>query len=193
MSGETLAGARDHCEAQLGLDLLDGGQHAVFNTHNALLGLDDGLYLEAIAIDPDRPDPDRARWFDLDRFAGPARLTNWICRTDDMEATLARLPVGVGAPVALSRGDLRWRMAVPETGVLPFDNIFPAIIQWESELTPPRRLPASGARLQGLTVQHPRASDLQELLGLEDSRVIFRQGTPGLAASFETPGGLRIL
>ena len=32
----------------------------------------------------------------------------------------------------LSRGDLRWQMAVPGDGILPFDNMFPALMQWHS-------------------------------------------------------------
>jgi len=41
----------------LGVPFQPGGRHDVFGTHNALLGLADGLYIEAIAIaiDPDAP------------------------------------------------------------------------------------------------------------------------------------------
>ena len=53
-----------------------------FGTHNLLLGLDDGLYLEVISIDPGAPQPAFPRWFDLDRFSGVPRISNWICRTD---------------------------------------------------------------------------------------------------------------
>ncbi|KZZ67236.1 VOC family protein, partial [Sulfitobacter sp. HI0129] len=130
VAGEDLAAARAHAETALDVILQPGGRHDVFGTHNRLLGLADGLYLEAIAADPDAPAPDRARWFDLDRFSGPARLTNWICRCDDLDAALARLPDGFGRPVDLQRGDLRWRMSVPEEGRLPFDNLAPALIQW---------------------------------------------------------------
>ncbi len=78
VSGTTLPEAVAAVEEALGVRMQPGGEHAVFHTHNALLGLADGLYLEAIAINPDAPVPERPRWFDLDRFAGPARLTNWI-------------------------------------------------------------------------------------------------------------------
>ena len=106
VAGETLAEATAHVEAALGVPMQPGGEHAVFHTHNTLMGLADGLYLEAISVNPAAPVPERPRWFDLDRFAGPARLTNWICRCDDLDATLAALPDGFGAPVELQRGDL---------------------------------------------------------------------------------------
>ncbi|MDF1718253.1 MAG: VOC family protein [Antarcticimicrobium sp.] len=195
VSGETLEEATAAVEAALGVPMGLGGQHDVFITHNRLLGLADGLYLEAIAADPTRPAPDRPRWFDLDSFAGPARLTNWICRCDDLDALLAALPVQAGAPVALSRGDLRWRMAVPADGKLPYDNLFPPLIQWQCDLHPAGMLPPSGCRLRRLVVAHPEAVALRDLLAphLADPRVEFEPGAPALSAEFDTPHGARVL
>ncbi len=195
VAGETLAAATAHVEAALGVSMQQGGEHAVFHTHNTLLGLEDGLYLEAIAINPAAATPDRPRWFDLDRFAGPARLTNWICRCDDLDATLAALPEGYGAPVSLQRGDLRWRMAVPASGVLPFENCAPALIEWEGDVHPAARLSPSGARLSTLIVTHPDAEALSAILApfLTDNRVCFETGTPRLDACFEIAGAAREL
>jgi hypothetical protein len=195
VAGKTLAEATAHVEAALGVSLQQGGEHAVFHTHNTLLGLEDGLYLEAIAINPAAPLPERPRWFDLDRFSGQARLTNWICRCDDLDATLAALPEGYGAPVSLQRGDLRWRMAVPVDGVLPFDNCAPALIEWEGDAHPAARLTASGARLAKLTVTHPDADALRRILAphLSDARVNFETGPAGLEVRFEVAGADRVL
>lgn len=195
VAGSTLAEATEACEAALGVKMRAGGRHDVFGTHNTLLGLADGLYLEAIAADPEAPQPERPRWFDLDRFEGRARPTNWICRCDDIAAMLAHLPAGAGEPVALSRGDLRWLMAVPSDGILPFDNCHPALIQWQSPVHPATVLDDSGCRLRRLTVRHPEAGELQDLLKpvFSDRRVMFESGEPGLSAEFETPHGTRIL
>ncbi|MEM8577320.1 MAG: VOC family protein, partial [Pseudomonadota bacterium] len=163
VSGETLAAARAFVEDALGVAMQDGGQHAVFYTHNALMGLEDGLYLEAIAIDPSRPAPERPRWFDLDRFTGAARLTNWICRTEDM-AVLNHCPAGAGTPVDLARGELRWQMAVPADGILPFDNVWPATIRWQTSSHPAVMLAGTGVRLRRLTLTHPDAGALQTAL-----------------------------
>jgi len=195
VAGETLAAATAHVEGALAVPLQKGGEHAIFHTHNTLLGLEDGLYLEAIAINPDAPVATRARWFDLDRFAGPPRLTNWICRCDDLEATLAQLPQGYGAPVDLQRGDLRWRMAVPLDGVLPFDNCAPALIQWIGDSHPAPRLEQQGCTLTGLEVHHPDAKALAGDLApfFNDARISFTVGAPKLVAQIATAAGISVL
>lgn len=192
VAGETLEEASAHLEQALGVRLQAGGKHETFGTHNRLLGLRDGLYLEAIAIDPDAPNPQRTRWFDLDRFEGTPRLTNWICRVPDIEASLTVFPDGVGQPIDLTRGALRWRMAVPPNGRLPFDNLFPALIQWQGDLHPAQMLQDSGCRLRRLIVCHPDALELAKGLGPLD-RVAFDGGPAGLRAEIETPHGLRVL
>lgn len=191
VSGETLAEATLHVEKALGVQMQNGGEHAVFHTHNTLLGLADGLYLESIAANPAAPKPDRPRWFDLDRFKGAPRLTNWICRCQDLDAALAALPDGFGSPVDLARGDLRWRMAVPQSGILPFDNCAPALIEWQTDLHPATRLAPSGLSLLQLEVRHPEASALQNILSplLRDTRVQFKAAPPRLSATFQRSDG----
>ncbi|MEH6646789.1 VOC family protein [Sulfitobacter sp.] len=191
VAGEILAAATNHVEATLGVPLQAGGEHAVFHTHNRLLGLEDGLYLEAIAINPQAPTPDRPRWFDLDRFEGAPRLTNWICRCDDLDATLDQLPEGFGRPVDLQRGDLRWRMAVPASGVLPFDNCAPALIQWIGDAHPAPRMAQHGCRIKTFTIRHPEATSLAGLLApvLADVRIAFEVGPVQLRAEIATPTG----
>ena len=181
-------------EAALGLPLAPGGQHPHMATHNRLLSLGPDLYLEVIAADPSQPRPTWPRWFDLDRFAGPPRLTNWICRTDNLDDELAHAPAGTGLPVALQRSVFSWRMAVPEDGILPFDNCFPALIQWEGRAHPAPRLLDLGARLSALHITHPTPDALRAALSrLTDPRVTVAEGPPALRATITTPNGTRIL
>lgn len=189
--GTTLPEAVAHCETAFDTALLPGGQHAAFATHNQLLGLEDGLYLEAIAIDPQAPNPGRPRWFGLDAFDGPARLNKWICRVPDMEAALQALPEA-GTPVRLTRGDLAWTMAVPADGQLPFDGMFPALIQWHSPKPPGDQMMGEGRHLTTLTIQHPQAKALQDRLSplLHAPVVQFETANePALHAIFATPRG----
>ena len=179
-------------EEALGLPLVAGGQHPHMGTHNRLLRLGDE-YLEVIAIDPAAPAPGWPRWFALDGFAGAARLTNWVVACDDLDAGLAQAPDGAGVPVDLARGDLRWRMGVPDDGQLPFGGAFPALIQWQGPHPTPR-LPDSGARLARLVVAHPDAAALRAALsGLTDPRVEIEAGPLALRAEIDTPHGRRVL
>jgi hypothetical protein len=180
-------------EDLLGTPMGGGGKHAAMGTHNRLLGLGD-LYLEVIAIDPEAPAPGRPRWFDLDRFSGPPRLTNWIVACDDLDAALADSPPGWGAPMSLARGDYSWQMAVPNDGRLPFDNCLAALIRWEGSLHPAPALPDHGLRLALLEIAHPDAAQLRKALaGLADPRVILTEGAPAMRATIETPKGPRSL
>jgi hypothetical protein len=111
-------------------------------------------------------------------------------------AEVAQGPKGVGVPVALARGDLRWQMAVPATGRLPFDDAFPALIQWDGAIHPVQRLPDMGVRLIRLEIAHPDAAALRKALAgrLDDARVVIVPGAgKALQASFATPGGTRRL
>ena len=195
VAGETLVAATTYVEAALGVPLQQGGEHAIFHTHNTLLGLVDYLYLEAIAINPNAPQPDRPRWFDLDDFSGGPRLTNWICRCDDLDATLAQLPDGFGKPVDLQRGDLRWRMAVPQSGMLPYDNCAPALIQWVGDAHPAPRLTQQGCGITALDIAHPQAAALGALLApvLMDARITFSVAAAKLTARLTTPNGTATL
>ena len=193
VSCTTLAEGVSAVEAALGVAMAPGGQHAHMGTHNRLLSLGD-LYLEVIAIDPGAPVPAWPRWFDLDHFSGPPRLTNWVAGCDDLAVAVAASPAGVGVPVALSRGDFRWQMAVPADGCLPFDGAFPALIQWQGA-TPAARLPGAGLRLDRLTIRHPQAAALRQALAgrITDTRLIIAAGPAGMEARIATPHGLRVL
>lgn len=194
VAGETLEEAVAHTEQSLGITLGPGGDHARYGTHNRLIGLEDGLYLEAIAIDPDARPQEQPRWFNLDQFNGPARLSNWILRSEDLEAEKSLLPPNTQRHVQMQRGDLRWLMTVPADGLLPFDNLFPAVLQWQAE-PPAGRLPQSRCRLTRLVLSHPEAAALQKALDriLADPRIKVEQGAPVMMAEFETPHGKRQL
>ncbi len=182
-------------EEALGVRLDPGGQHALMGTHNRLLGVGD-VYLEVIAVDPGAVPPAHPRWFRLDAFTGAPRLSNWIAACDDLDAGLAAAPAGAGRAVDLARGDLRWRMGVPGDGCLPFDDAYPALIQWLGGLHPARRLADRGVRLRRLTLVHPQAAALQGALGglVQDPRLAFEAGpVKAMRATFDTGHGPRHL
>jgi hypothetical protein len=142
-------------ESRLGVAPTPGGKHPAMGTHNRLLSLGPGLYIEVIAVDPDAAPPQRPRWFELDtpgmrrRIGESPGLIHWAERTDDLEAAIAGYPVPVEI-VPFSRGSYRWRMALTRDGSLPAGGAFPTLIQWEGA-HPAEALPDAGIRLERFT------------------------------------------
>jgi hypothetical protein len=196
VAGETLEAATAHVESMLGVALSPGGVHVEMGTHNRLMSLGPGLYLEAIAINPDAAHPGRPRWFDLDLFSGAPRLSNWIAASDDLPGILAQAPRGMGVPIPFSRGDFLWQMAVPGNGRLPFDGAAPALIQWDGARHPSDVLEDLGCRLVRLEVVHPNIGALLEAfpaLHHVAGAVFAAEEDPALRAVIDTPGGRRVL
>ena len=131
---------------RLGAAPQPGGRHPLMGTHNMLLSLGPREYLELIAIDPGAPAPQRRRWFGLDGFDGPPRLAGWVMRADPLAA-----PEGTTITEA-SRGDLRWRITLPESGQMPQDGARPMLIDWGAGAHPADSLPDHGLRLSALTL-----------------------------------------
>lgn len=186
IGAQTLQEGVAWAEAKLGVSFQAGGTHARFATHNRLLGVADGLYLEVIAADPDAT-CEGPRWFGLDTFSGPPRLVNWICEPADFDAALRH---GL-EKVPMRRDALKWDMGVRPDGTLPLGGAYPTVLKWNTSSPPGRSLPNSGIALHRLVIEHPHAADIQaEVAELNDPRVEFHvAAAPNLRATFDTPTG----
>lgn len=195
VSAGTLTEGVAAVEAALGVTLAAGGEHPQMGTHNRLLSLGEGLYLEVIAVNPAARRPGRPRWFDLDKFNGAPRLTNWVLRCENLKEALALSPPGSGEIHDLVRGDFRWRMAIPPDGRLPFGGAFPGLIEWQGP-HPAGRLPDAGCRLRRLTLVHPEAPALGQALSrlVDDPRLVVEEGPwTALRAEIDTARGTKVL
>ncbi|MBI3148647.1 MAG: VOC family protein [Betaproteobacteria bacterium] len=185
-------------EQRLGVVPQAGGEHARIGTHNLLLRLGETFYLEVIAINAAAPAPTRPRWFDLDRRPPDAtpQLWTWVARCDDIGAALAASSEPLGPPQPMSRGNLNWLISIPEDGARPLDGAGPALIEWQVEPHPARRLADHALRLEKLELRHPdpaRVSRFLRSLGLAGTLDVLHAETPGLRALISTPHGLREL
>ncbi|WBU58296.1 VOC family protein [Paracoccus sediminicola] len=157
-----------------------GGKHGFMGTHNRVWRLGAREYIELIAIDPEAAAPDRPRWFGLDSFSGLPRLVAWVCRTGNLKP-----PEGATVTDA-ARGDLRWRIAIPDSGVSGSDGLEPLRIAWGDGPHPADAMPDHGLRLIGLDLDHPAPPRLN----IKDPRVrISRADEPRLVAHISTPQG----
>ncbi|MCC8401017.1 VOC family protein [Paraburkholderia sp. MMS20-SJTN17] len=202
----------------LGVAPAGGGAHPLMRTHNRLLGLWGGVYLEVIAIDPQAVADaaasgagPRPRLFSLDDPATQARLENgpylshWVARVErpkHLATWQAQYPLRIAPVVPMTRGDFTWGLTVPDDGSFPAwqgagDGVLPSLIQWDSPRHPSQSLAPTNLALKALKAVHPRAELIGEhLRWLGAAHLLDLQptdGAPALVAEFETPEGPRTL
>ena len=198
IGARTLAEGAAYVEAHLGVRPGPGGRHESVGTHNLLLGLGPGCYLEVIAPDPDQPDPPHPRPFDLDSpsmkmmLEAEPRLVAWVARTPVLDAVVTRLGTHHAGEIrTMKRGKLSWRMAMPPQNQ-DMSNLIPALIQWDDGKGAAKRVADSGVRLVALEAEHPELEALRNALaqrGLEQAMRLRRSPHARLLARFARPDG----
>lgn len=201
-------GAR-YCHDLLGVWPSGGGEHAGMGTHNRLLYLGPGLYLEIIAINPAASKPDRPRWFGMpdclrdSQTAESPTLKSFAVRTENIDAACRKMP-RLGAVESMQRGELHWKITLTEDGSLQEGGCLPTVIQWPPAVHPTAAMPDTDCRLIALEVHHPDPAWLAaqwHRLGLEaDSALQLCAVTQAedmprsrLVARIATPTGMKIL
>jgi hypothetical protein len=159
----------DEGEAWLRERLLEplaaGGAHPGFGTHNRLLRLGAGCYLELIAPDPAQAGL-QGLLFGLDQppvaeaLAQQPLLLHVVLRVlapASLAEVLPRLDYDPGVPTPMTRGDLRWLITIPSSRRPAGNGLLPTIIDWGTTPHPSTRLPPSRVRLSGLRLTAPTA------------------------------------
>jgi hypothetical protein len=203
VAARTLADGVDYIAQHLGVDIPPGGRHERMSTHNCVMQLGNGVYLEVIATDPHAPAPARPRWFDLDnpwlmdRLKEGPRLITWVVRTPKLAHLSGEGSTLWGEHVPMSRDTLNWLMTIPEDGRLPGAGFLPTIIEWQCEL-PVYRMANTGCVLSALTLHHHNADWLDARLGALGARKFVsvahaEQGKSRIEASIQSPRGEVVL
>jgi len=186
-------------ESILGVTLQAGGEHRGMGTHNALLRLGDSAYLEVIAPNPGALQPNRPRWFELDRLklGNTPRLATWVARTADVKAMTTMRCGQFGEIEPMSRGTLSWLITIPSEGMLIAGGAIPMLIEWSADHHPAAMLEDKGSALTRLDLFHPEVDSILDtlnclgLLGDTRIRVLATTGRPNLVAVIDTPRGPR--
>ena len=171
-----------------------GGRHPQYGTHNALLSLGSGTYLEIIARDPSLPVPQQGALVDLSAEEAP-RLITWVFRPDDIvqasldarEAQIGLGPIQTGSRERPDGSVLSWKLSDPYA--MPMNGAIPFLIHWGETPHPSGALPTAGT-LVGLTIEHPLAGKVQQamsVLGAEVSVIAAKEFR--LSAKIETANG----
>lgn len=202
VAAATLAQGMTWLEQRLGVPVQPGGQHVSMGTHNALLKLGAGRYLEVIAVDPNSPQPQRPRWFSLDDSATRAaisqrpQLLHWVARTSDFDRCCELFRRYFGPTLVMCRNNYCWRITVPTDGSLPGRGMLPSLIQWDSLDHPADLLPDRSCRLKALHLAGPDLQLCTELLSPDSygqSISLAAAATVSLTARLDTPTGEVVL
>lgn len=182
-------------ERLLGVRPVPGGRHPQYGTHNALLSLGTGVYLEVIARDPDLPAPQRGALLDIPATAG-SRLLTWALRVGDVrQAAESARKAGAefGAVETGSRAKpdgsmISWTLTDPYA--MPMDGAMPILIDWGNTVHPSGAVP-SGGELVELAIEHPDDESVRKALSALGAEIEVRRGDEFLIrATIRTKNGL---
>ncbi len=143
-----------------------GGRHPRYGTHNALISLGTGTYLELIAPTHELSDNELvAKLHKLDRMTP---LT-WGIRVKDAARTRERLvkagfavtPVEVGSRATPAGTTIHWT-------TFDFDAIegAPFFVEWAADTPHPSTTSPGGCKLQSFNVANPAAKELTRALAI---------------------------
>ena len=175
-----------------GVEATGGGQHPGRGTHNKLLALGPRTYLELIAPHPSQPAPATPRPYGVEGITEPG-LVGWAVAAEDIEAAREHArshgfdpgPVIDGHREDTKGRLLHWRATAnaQAAGLIPF------LISWGDTRHPAIDAPV-GLSLSSLSVEHPRASEIETALAAMEIDVEVHCATrPALVARIDGPHG----
>jgi hypothetical protein len=189
-----LARGIERVELATGVRARFGGQHPGRGTHNALLSLGAGRYLEIIALDPEQAEAPGLLYPELKSLPEP-RCIAWAVAVESVADVAERLraaniePVGPleGSRVQADGRLLAWktlRLIGPTVEGLPF------FIEWQKGTPHPSRTSPSGCRLTSFEIEHTDPEGTRRILKSLGAEAAI---TPGLRvrlkARLQTPKG----
>lgn len=162
-------------EKKLGVRPIFGGYHKTFGTKNALINLDNDIYLELLAADEANDNIQPPRWMGVDLLT-KNQITRWALKSDNLEKDSSPLKkynpkmgsIRGGSRNTSSGSLLQWELIMPLPA--PEVELVPFMVDWNnSETHPHYELPNMKCKLVELYATHPNPdvfSKVFETLGL---------------------------
>lgn len=196
IAADTLEQGVEFIQQKFGVTIPFGGEHNQMGTHNHLMQIGDGIFLELITIQTNAnpPKPPQKRWFDLDNptlqneLKHSPKFVTWIARTPSIQAELQSLNTDIGEIHQVTRGKLNWQITIPQNGALTEHGLFPTLIEWQNNQTPAPNMADLGIRLTELILTHPQPNRLNRLMTnytpSKQFSLFIKQGNFALSANF---------
>ena len=188
----------DEIENLLGVRPVKGGHHPQYGTHNALLSLGPGIYLEVIARDPELASPNHGALIDIPE-TDRSGLVTWVFRVANIQDSFEALrdsgvllgPINTGSRRKPDGQVISWELTDPYAR--PFSGAIPFLINWGNTVHPSVVVP-SGGLLVELTITHPEADKVRDVLSILGAGVKVVHGDQfHLSAKIKTENGVRII
>ncbi len=186
----------------LNVDIPYGGEHEKMGTHNHLMKLGDGVFLEVIAINRQVEQPKRPRWYGLDdpfiqhRIENEPTLLTWVVNTQNIDGLIQNAIFSLGKSEVISRGDLSWSFGLPDDGRLLAGGLLPYAMEWHTDKHPSGNMIDMGCSLHALEIYHSYPVWLQTALEsinafqLVKIHALPANEMPYLTAYIRTPNGI---
>ena len=174
-----------------------GGRHIGFGTHNALVSLSNGSYMEVLALDPEQ-DTGGPLGAEIALLTSPAILAFHIKRADleSVVSVYEEMNIDYKGPFDLSRQRpdgvvLKWRLLLPESPV--YKHALPVFIDWMDAPHPSTSTP-TGCELTQFEVGYPQNEELSLLYKkLDVSLPVVYSKEAYAKATLQTPKGEVVL
>lgn len=185
-------------EALLGCPVIYGGQHLSQGTHNALVNLGNGCYLELLAIDPANTSITSPRWMGVDVFDVP-QLSRWALKSNQLEQDAAILQQTNPAMGCIENGsrqrtdgsNLTWGIIMPLPQ--PTIELLPFMVDWKDSVHPTADL-EEHCQLISMQATHPSPTHIQKTLNQLNAPLQVSQGDNiCLQAIIDCPRGRVVL
>ncbi len=136
----TLEEGTEYIEHILQAKLSDIGYHKDMGTHNRVIRISEKVYLEVVAIDPQKRSLNNRKWFNLDnsnlqsKLKKSPQIIGYVIENNNININKYYDPF-----FEASRGNFKWQFAMPTFKNTIFNSkiietgIIPSLISWKSE------------------------------------------------------------
>jgi len=160
--------ACDEFIINLGISPIFGGKHPDFGTHNALVNLGNGNYLEILAPDPENIPEQGKRWMGADLIDKPI-VCRWALKSSDLakdQGILRTVNPAYGEIIGGQRetmtGELlKWKMIKPLSE--PVTDILPFMVDWSGTSSHPTESLPEECQFLSIEVKHPQVEKMQNI------------------------------
>ncbi len=184
-------------EQKFGVRPLYGGYHKTFGTKNALVNLNDQIYLELIAVDNNNLGVMPPRWMGVDLLT-KNQITRWAIKSDSLKKDskiLKTYNLKMGNIVAGARNTadgslLQWQLTMPLP--TPEVELIPFLLDWSAtDKHPSRIMPNTGCELIELYGTHPNPETIEDVLNaLQCDFRVEKSEHMSIQLELNTPNGI---